>query len=53
MKKATAMAWYDPFTLSPIGQRDPTAAYPNGYMEYKPYSVVTPMFFSAGIQRRF
>jgi hypothetical protein len=53
IKKATSKVWYDPFTLSPIGQREPTAAFPNGYMDYVPYSVVNPLFISAGIQRRF
>jgi len=53
LKKATSMVWYDPFTLSPIGQRDATPEYPNGYMEYRPYSVVNPLFISAGVQRRF
>jgi hypothetical protein len=53
LKKPTAKVWYDPFTLSPIGEHEPTPEYPNGYMEYRPYSVVTPLFISAGIQRRF
>ena len=41
------------FSLSPIGQHDPTAQYPNGYMEYKPYSIVNPLFVSFGVARKF
>jgi hypothetical protein len=53
VKKATALAWYDPFTLSPIGVNEPTAEYPNGSVSYKPYSVVSPLFISVGVTRKF
>jgi Carboxypeptidase regulatory-like domain len=53
IKKPTALVWYDPFTQAVIGMHDPTAAYPNGYITYKPYSVVTPLFISVGVTRRF
>lgn len=53
IKKPTALVWYDPFTQAIIGMNDPTAQYPNGYITYKPYSVVTPLFVSIGVTRKF
>ena len=53
VKKATAKMWYDPFTLSPIGLNDPTSENPNGYLTYKDYSVVSPLFISVGVTRKF
>lgn len=53
VKKATALVWYDPFTLSPIGLNDPTPEYPNGYITYRPYSIVNPLFVSVGVTRKF
>jgi hypothetical protein len=53
IKKPTALVWYDPFTQAVIGMNDPTAQYPNGYITYKSYSVVTPLFVSLGVTHKF
>ena len=52
-RDVTNMVWYHPDSGAIVGLRPPNATYPNGFIEYVPFTTTLPRSFAFGIRYRF
>jgi len=52
-RDVTNMVWYHPDSGAVLGTQPPNATYPNGYIEYVPFTTTLPRSFAFGFRVRF
>lgn len=52
-RDVTNLVWYHPDTGAILGLHAPTAEYPNGYIDYIPFTTTLPRSFTFGFKQRF
>jgi hypothetical protein len=52
-RDVTNVVWYHPDSGALVGLKPPTAEYPNGYIEYVPYTTTLPRSITFGFRMAF